>query len=178
MRIADEVQELLVKTRRAAGVDTYFSTYRDGEIAVVAGASASHPATGGFSVGRNAIPHATAHGKVLLAGLPRAARLRHLATSGMRAVTARTITSPEQLDEQLRRVRREGVAVEIEECAAGGGLRGRTGARGAGGRTHGRVGGAAARGVPPARAASDPSDPPCRGRSGQVPGQARHHRHY
>ncbi|KJY43245.1 hypothetical protein VR41_04130 [Streptomyces sp. NRRL B-1568] len=119
MRITDEVQELLVKTRRAAGVDTYFSTYRDGEIAVVAGASASHPATGGFSVGRDAIPHATAHGKVLLAALPRAARLRHLATSGMRAVTARTITSPERLDEQLRRVRREGVAVEIEECAAG-----------------------------------------------------------
>ncbi|MEU7132010.1 IclR family transcriptional regulator C-terminal domain-containing protein [Streptomyces sp. NPDC046261] len=119
MRMSGEVQELLHRTRRAAGVDTYFSTYRDGGIAVLAAATASHPATGGFTVGQDTTGHATAHGKVLLAALPRAARLRYLAASGMRAITPHTITSPERLDVQLRRVRHEGVAVEVEECAPG-----------------------------------------------------------
>ncbi|MFI9205428.1 IclR family transcriptional regulator [Streptomyces sp. NPDC053048] len=119
MRMTDEVQELLLEGRRAAGVDTYFSTYRDGGIAVLAASAQAHPATGGFTVGRDTTPHATAHGKVLLAALPRAVRLRHLAASGMRAVTPRTITSPERLDAQLHTVRREGVAVEVEECAPG-----------------------------------------------------------
>ncbi|GHC70552.1 IclR family transcriptional regulator [Streptomyces cinnamoneus] len=119
MRMSGEVQELLQQTRRAVGVDTYFSTYRDGGIAVLAAATTTHPATGGFTLGRDDDGHATAHGKVLLSALPRAARLRYLAASGMRAITPRTITSPQRLDAQLRRVRREGVAVEVEECAPG-----------------------------------------------------------
>ncbi|MET9645798.1 IclR family transcriptional regulator [Streptomyces syringium] len=119
MRMDERVHELLARVRRAAGADTYFSTYRDGDIAVLAGAAASHPATGGFSVGRDTDGHATAHGKVLLAALPRAARLRYLSDSGMRAITPRTITSPERLDLELRQVRRSGVAVEVEECAPG-----------------------------------------------------------
>ncbi|MGW1073580.1 IclR family transcriptional regulator [Streptomyces sp. NPDC002537] len=118
MRLDDEVHGLLLTARRAAGADTYFSTYRDGDIAVLAGTSASVP-TGGFTVGQDADGHATAHGKVLLSALPRAARARYLAATGMRALTPRTVTSPELLDRQLRRVRREGIAVEIEECAPG-----------------------------------------------------------
>ncbi|MEV4441798.1 IclR family transcriptional regulator C-terminal domain-containing protein [Streptomyces sp. NPDC049577] len=119
MRMADGVQELLLRARRTAGADTYFSTYRDGDVAVLAGASADRAAVGGFGTGRDHAPHATAHGKVLLAALPRATRLRHLTASGMPAVTARTITSPERLEAQLRRVRREGVAVEVEESVPG-----------------------------------------------------------
>ncbi|MCC3779813.1 IclR family transcriptional regulator [Streptomyces sp. UNOB3_S3] len=118
MRMGDEVQELLTRAHRTAGVDTYFSTYRDGDIAVLAGATATHP-TGGFGTGQDAQGYATAHGKVLLAALPRAARLRYLAASGMRAITPHTITSAERLDVQLRRVRSEGVAVEVEECVPG-----------------------------------------------------------
>ncbi|GGP53730.1 IclR family transcriptional regulator [Streptomyces abikoensis] len=118
MRMGDEVQELLTRAHRTAGVDTYFSTYRDGDIAVLAGATTTHP-TGGFGTGQDAHGYATAHGKVLLAALPRAARLRYLAASGMRAITPRTITSAERLDVQLRRVRDEGVAVEVEECVPG-----------------------------------------------------------
>ncbi|MEU3756776.1 IclR family transcriptional regulator C-terminal domain-containing protein [Streptomyces olivoreticuli] len=119
MRLDDEVHGLLLSARLAVGADTYFSAYRDGDIAVLAGTSASVPATGGFGVGQDPDGHATAHGKMLLSALPRAARLRYLSATGMRAITPRTITSPERLDEELRRVRREGVAVEIEECAPG-----------------------------------------------------------
>ncbi|ARZ68225.1 helix-turn-helix domain-containing protein [Streptomyces sp. HU2014] len=119
MRLDEEVHGLLLKARRTVGADTYFSAYRDGEIAVLAGASDSAAPTGGFSVGRDADGHATAHGKVLLSALPRAARLRYLSGTGMRAITPRTITSPDRLDAELRRVRRQGVAVEVEECAPG-----------------------------------------------------------
>ncbi|MEV4431881.1 IclR family transcriptional regulator C-terminal domain-containing protein [Streptomyces sp. NPDC049555] len=119
MRLGNEVQELLVRARRTSGADTYYSAYRDGDIAVLAGATAADPPTGGFRTGQDDAAHATAHGKVLLAALPRAARHRYLDAAGMRALTPRTITSPEHLDAQLAGVRREGVAVEIEESAAG-----------------------------------------------------------
>ncbi|GGX88980.1 IclR family transcriptional regulator [Streptomyces hiroshimensis] len=118
MQLDDAVHALLLKARREAGADTYFSTYRNGDIAVLA-ANAAEPSTGGFSVGRDLDGHATAHGKVLLSALPRAARMRYLTGTGMRAITPRTITSPDRLDAELRRVRREGVAVEVEECAPG-----------------------------------------------------------
>ncbi|MGK5733501.1 IclR family transcriptional regulator [Streptomyces sp. URMC 124] len=118
MQLDDAVHALLLAARRQAEADTYFSTYRDGDIAVLAG-NAADPATGGFGVGRDLDGHATAHGKVLLATLPRAARMRYLTGTGMRAITPQTITSPERLDAELRRVRREGVAVEVEECAPG-----------------------------------------------------------
>ncbi|MEH6378270.1 IclR family transcriptional regulator C-terminal domain-containing protein [Streptomyces sp. KLMMK] len=118
MQLDDAVHALLLTARREAGADTYFSTYRDGAIAVLAG-NAADPSTGGFSVGRDLDGHATAHGKVLLSALPRAARMRYLTGTGMRAITPRTITSPDRLDAELRRVRREGVAVEVEECAPG-----------------------------------------------------------
>ncbi|MBT2386929.1 IclR family transcriptional regulator [Streptomyces sp. ISL-11] len=119
MRVDDEVHGLLHTARRAIGADTYFSAYRDGGIAVLAGAADAGAPTGGFSLGQDADGHATAHGKVLLSALPRAARLRYLSGTGMRAITPRTITSAERLDVELRRVRREGVAVEVEECAPG-----------------------------------------------------------
>ncbi|MFC5719017.1 IclR family transcriptional regulator [Streptomyces gamaensis] len=118
-RTDDALHELLLRARRAVGADTYYSSYLGGDIAVLATAAHRSPATGGFTVGRDEAAHATAHGKVLLSALPRAARQRYLAQAGMRAITPRTVTSPEQLDAQLLRVRREGVAVEIEECAPG-----------------------------------------------------------
>ncbi|GHF62044.1 hypothetical protein GCM10010218_49600 [Streptomyces mashuensis] len=119
MRVTDGLQDLLAEARRAAGADTYFSTYRDGDIAVLAGAATGHPATGGFTTGLDDTAHATAHGKMLLAALPPAARQRYLTAYGMRAITPRTVTSPARLDAQLRQVRRQGLAVEIEECAPG-----------------------------------------------------------
>ncbi|MFF7728284.1 IclR family transcriptional regulator [Streptomyces sp. NPDC008001] len=118
MQLDDAVQALLLRARREAGADVYFSTYRNGDIAVLAG-NAAEPSTGGFGVGRDLDGHATAHGKMLLSTLPRAARMRYLTATGMRAITPRTITSPDRLDVELRRVRREGVAVEVEECAPG-----------------------------------------------------------
>ncbi|UQA93406.1 IclR family transcriptional regulator [Streptomyces halobius] len=117
LRIDGRVHEALLRLRGVSGADVFFSTYRDGEIAVLDGATAAAGSV--FSVGRDSAAHATAHGKALLASLPGAARRRYLATTGMAPRTARTITSPERLERELRRVRRDGVAVEEGEAASG-----------------------------------------------------------
>ncbi|KOG87616.1 IclR family transcriptional regulator [Streptomyces varsoviensis] len=119
MRIDDGLHEVLLRVRRAAGADAYFSTYRDGEIAVLDGTTAIHDTEAVFSVGQETTAHATAHGKVLLSALPRSVRRQYLAARGMPRMTPRTITSPERFDVELRRVRREGFAVEVEEAREG-----------------------------------------------------------
>ncbi|MFE7665410.1 IclR family transcriptional regulator [Streptomyces celluloflavus] len=117
LRIDERVHEVLLRLRRVSGADVFFSTYRDGEIAVVDGVTA--PAGSAFSVGRDPDAHATAHGRALLAALPGAARRQYLAATGMAPRTARTLTSPELLERELRQVRRTGIAVEQEEAASG-----------------------------------------------------------
>lgn len=62
--------------------------------------------------------HATATGKVLLAFAPRAV-LDDALAAGFPRVTPRTLTSPALLGAQLERIRREGHAVEVEECRLG-----------------------------------------------------------
>jgi IclR family KDG regulon transcriptional repressor len=62
-----------------------------------------------------AVPlHATALGKVLLAAQP-AGYTDALIEAGLRAYTRRTITAPRTLRAELRRVRIEGCAVDLEE---------------------------------------------------------------
>ncbi|GCD35269.1 transcriptional regulator [Streptomyces chrestomyceticus JCM 4735] len=116
LRVDERVHEVLLRLRRSSGADVFFSTYRDGEIAVLDGAAGPESA---FSVGQDTAAHATAHGRALLAALPAATRRQYLAAGGMRARTARTITTPDRLERELRRVRRDGIAVEREEAASG-----------------------------------------------------------
>ena len=63
--------------------------------------------------------HATASGKVLLAGLPSDERAHVLSTHGLPALTARTITSREQLERQLIDVVARGYATVCEEFEIG-----------------------------------------------------------
>ncbi|MGK5630447.1 IclR family transcriptional regulator [Streptomyces sp. URMC 123] len=117
LRVDDGIQELLLRVRGATGADAHLSAYRDGEISIVGSTAA--PAHSPFSLGRETRAHATAHGKTLLSALPPAARRRYLDRAGMPRLTESTITSAEHLDRELRRVRRTGVAVEIEESVPG-----------------------------------------------------------
>jgi DNA-binding IclR family transcriptional regulator len=66
------------------------------------------------AVGRVIGDTANAHGKMYAAGLPDADRRRILAMPHER-LTPRTITDPQELAEELDRVREEGVAFDIEE---------------------------------------------------------------
>jgi DNA-binding IclR family transcriptional regulator len=70
-------------------------------------------------LGQREHPHATAAGKVILAYSSDAERARVVDGAGLGRLTARTITTPEALAEELARVRLVGYAVDNEEEAEG-----------------------------------------------------------
>jgi IclR family acetate operon transcriptional repressor len=63
--------------------------------------------------------HATSIGKVLLAFQPDAATHRALRRHPLERLTSRTITNPTAFAEQLRRIRRDGHAMNVDERVAG-----------------------------------------------------------
>ncbi|WP_327355424.1 IclR family transcriptional regulator [Streptomyces sp. NBC_01304] len=115
LRIGPGIGELLLRVRRATGAEAYFTTYRDGVITVVDSTAPPHTAEP-WTPGLELRAHATAHGKALLAALPRAARRRYLDAHGMARLTERTITDAERFEAELDRVRADGVAVSVGEA--------------------------------------------------------------
>jgi IclR family transcriptional regulator, KDG regulon repressor len=71
------------------------------------------------SVGQLSFLHCTSVGKCVAAYLSREEKEQSLARYGMPAMTSSTITSQEQLEEELARVRTEGVALDNEENSIG-----------------------------------------------------------
>jgi DNA-binding IclR family transcriptional regulator len=69
-------------------------------------------------VGTTFPAHCTAHGKILLAALPRAV-LRRILPKRLESWTDQTITDPERLMEELDRIAKEGVAYDREEHEVG-----------------------------------------------------------
>ena len=59
--------------------------------------------------------HCSASGKVLLANMPRAQRHKLLRYAPLKRLTANTITTLEELDEELKRVQSVGFAIDNEE---------------------------------------------------------------
>ncbi|MFI8520716.1 IclR family transcriptional regulator [Streptomyces sp. NPDC085481] len=110
------VAELLGHLRRASGAEAYFTAYRHGRITVVDTTAPVTDTAHPFAPGPEDRAHATAHGKALLAGLPRTLRRRYLADHGMARFTDRTITSPERFEAELARVRDQGFAVSVGEA--------------------------------------------------------------
>ncbi|MFI8962787.1 IclR family transcriptional regulator [Streptomyces sp. NPDC053493] len=110
------VAELLARLRRATGAEAYFTVYRDGLITVVDTTAPVTDTAHPFVPGPEPRAHATAHGKALLAGLPRALRRRYLDEHGMARFTDRTITSPERFEAELAGVRDRGFAVSVGEA--------------------------------------------------------------
>src|SRR5205085_11098688 len=70
-------------------------------------------------IGRRAVAHCTALGKVLLATQPRAAVHRDIENRGWRPYTARSIQDVDTLDRCLDEVAERGYAVDLEECSPG-----------------------------------------------------------
>ncbi|MBO8198291.1 IclR family transcriptional regulator [Streptomyces smyrnaeus] len=110
------VAALLPRVRQATGAEAYFTTYRDGLITVVDSTTPLAATADPFAPGPETRAHATAHGKALLAQLPRAARRRYLADHGMARHTDRTITDEARFEAELARVRERGVAVSVGEA--------------------------------------------------------------
>jgi IclR family transcriptional regulator, acetate operon repressor len=71
------------------------------------------------SMGKSDAVHATATGKAILAWLPEHDMRRIVSAQGMKKLTNTTITDLDALVEELRSVRREGVAMDREEFLQG-----------------------------------------------------------
>ncbi|MEV7418006.1 IclR family transcriptional regulator C-terminal domain-containing protein [Streptomyces sp. NPDC089919] len=108
--------DALSRLRRATGGEAYHTAYRGGLITVVDTTAPVTDTANPFAPGRETRAHATAHGKALLAALPRPARRRYLAEHGMARFTPATITSAERFEAELDRVRGQGFAVSVGEA--------------------------------------------------------------
>jgi IclR family acetate operon transcriptional repressor len=120
LRPPPAVRSVLHELHVSGGAAAYLAAVRDLDVVVAhADECPEHPLAPGLRVGAPTAPHATAAGKVVLAGLrgPRLAEL--LAHAGLPALAPRTVVDRRALDRELRRVRAEGAAVEVEELAAG-----------------------------------------------------------
>ncbi|MET9882050.1 IclR family transcriptional regulator C-terminal domain-containing protein [Streptomyces sp. NPDC006430] len=113
---APRMTDLLAGLRRATGAEAYYTAYRGGLITVVDTTAPVTDAANPFAPGKETRAHATAHGKALLAELPRAARRRYLTEHGMARLTGATITSAELFEAELSRVRGEGFALSVGEA--------------------------------------------------------------
>ena len=107
------VEDLLARTHKRA----YLAVLRGNQLRVVLERGLQGmPKLPGMSPEIRDNAHALAMGKVVLARAPADALERYL-TAGLRRFTPATITEPDVLRADLRRVRRTGIAVDREEIA-------------------------------------------------------------
>jgi len=114
------VRTVLHEVHLELGAAAYLATRRDADVVVAhVDDCPEHPLPPALRAGEPTPPHATAAGKAVLTGLrgPRLSEL--LGRVGLPALAPHTVTDRRGLDRELRRVRAEGVAVEVEEYAAG-----------------------------------------------------------
>ncbi len=109
--LADAVDRLFVRTHKRSYLGVL--ERRSIKIAVIRGRQGV-PRMPGLGTHISDSAHALAMGKVVLAALRPEALQRYIA-GGLRAFTARTITSPETLAAELDEIRRTGVAFDREE---------------------------------------------------------------
>ncbi|WP_252441660.1 IclR family transcriptional regulator [Pseudonocardia humida] len=114
------VRTVLHEVHLELGAAAYLVARRDADVVVAhVDDCPEHPLAPGLRAGEPTAPHATAAGKAVLSGLrgPRLTEL--LGRVGLPALAPHTVADRRGLDRELRRVRAEGVAVEVEEYAAG-----------------------------------------------------------
>ena len=110
----------LREVHTAAAAAAYLAVFRDVDVVVAhVDDCADHPRPDALRVGEPTPAHATAAGKVMLAGL-RPARLSELLErTGLPRLAPRTVADRRALDRELMRIRSEGAAVEVEEYVPG-----------------------------------------------------------
>lgn len=114
--LLEPLHELAAATRETV----YLSRWQDDDVVILATVEGVHELrVAGLHSGTRGHAHARASGKVLLAHLPTDERERHLAAHPLTSRTPATITEPELLEAELRRVRRTGVGWDVEEFAEG-----------------------------------------------------------
>ncbi|MFH9347801.1 IclR family transcriptional regulator [Kitasatospora sp. NPDC017646] len=119
--LTDGIDGVLARTRHATRASANYVAYQgDGlVIADVRTVAADGDEQPDLAIGVDPRSHAYAHGKIALAAAGPAARRRYLEQPGLRRFTPQTIASAERLDQELRRIRRTGVALDVEEARPG-----------------------------------------------------------
>ena len=120
VRPPSTVRAVLRELHTTAGAAAHLMVFRDVELVVAhVDDCADHPRPAGLRVGEPTAAHATAAGKVMLAGL-RPARLSELlARTGLPRLGPHTVDDRRALDRELMRIRSDGAAVEVEEFEPG-----------------------------------------------------------
>ncbi|HVR82919.1 MAG TPA: IclR family transcriptional regulator [Planctomycetota bacterium] len=113
-RIVVEAQPILRALAQEARATAHLGVIVEGQTIVVAKEPSPEQIQVATRVGARISPHASALGKVLLAGLPEATHTRALA-GPLPRFTEKTITDRKKLLGILREVRRKGYAFESEE---------------------------------------------------------------
>ncbi|WP_232661152.1 IclR family transcriptional regulator [Pseudonocardia sp. TRM90224] len=120
VRPSDEVVAALRQLHTSIGAGCYLTVFRDEEVVVAhVDDCAEHPCPGVLRVGEPTAPHATAAGKVMLAGLRPGRLVDVLSRSGLPKLAPHTVPDRRALDRELMRVRSDGAAVEVEEFLPG-----------------------------------------------------------
>jgi DNA-binding IclR family transcriptional regulator len=110
------VRVVMNNLHQASEMASYYAVYRGTDV-ILAFVSdcAVHPRAQPLDFGFHEAAHATAFGKIMLAGMDPVDRERYLTARGMPRFTERTITDQDRLDEELRRVSTQGIAWESAE---------------------------------------------------------------
>ncbi|ASO22757.1 IclR family transcriptional regulator [Actinoalloteichus hoggarensis] len=109
----------LAELTEATGETANLAVLEGSQLVYVAQAPSPHSMRMFTEVGRRVPAHSTAVGKAVLALLPEEQALDLIRSAGMPAQTEHTITTPDALIDELRRIRHAGHAVDAEEQELG-----------------------------------------------------------
>ncbi|GAB3227280.1 IclR family transcriptional regulator C-terminal domain-containing protein [Glycomyces halotolerans] len=113
----DRVQPILDQLATDSECGVFLAAFRDEQLTVIAHSETTGaPRLDDIAEGLPQAAHATALGRALLAAMPLHRRHRYLKESGMRPFTSRTVRSPDELENGLRRAAETGVFTEFGQC--------------------------------------------------------------
>lgn len=110
---------VMARLARAVEMNFYLGVERQGRAVYLVTQLSQGPFSVRGTPGEEALLHTTAMGKAILAALPPARLERLLASTGLTALTPRSITDRDALLAELETVRRTGIAISDEENIVG-----------------------------------------------------------
>jgi DNA-binding IclR family transcriptional regulator len=119
LRLPDIARPLMVSLRDEFNETTNLGVLAHGEVIHVEVVSSTHPVKMAAEIGERTYCHCSGLGKVLLAWSEPEVVAHAVRERGLPALTERTISSEEQLEEALAQIRSQGFAMDDEESARG-----------------------------------------------------------
>lgn len=114
------VARLILELHSRGEAAAYYAVHRGDHIVVAHMVdSPAHRRITPMGFGFNDAAHATAFGKILLAGMDPDRRRTYLARHGLPSMTGHTLGTVQELDEELERVREDGIEKEREKFILG-----------------------------------------------------------